>query len=117
MVPVGEQVYSYQHWYAGTGCWIPCRRAAGSLGEVGTYQEGENCVYTDMGEFPGCKLWIAGEGWDGRCISRHRRAPIWSVSRVKRAKIQYYMYKKGRGHTSCMAPACGLNKNQGRMSQ
>ena len=22
-------------------------------------------VYTDMGEFPGCQLWIAGEGWDG----------------------------------------------------
>lgn len=65
MVPVGEQVYSYQHWYAGDRVLDTLPEGCRSLGEVGTYQEGENCVYTDMGEFPGCKLWIAGEGWDG----------------------------------------------------
>ena len=26
---------------------------------------GEDIPYTDMDVFPGCPLWIAGEGWDG----------------------------------------------------
>ena len=29
------------------------------------YTEGEDIPYTDMDVFPGCPLWIAGEGWDG----------------------------------------------------
>lgn len=65
IVRMDGMAYSYCHWYEEDRVLDALPEGCRSLGEVGTYQEGENCVYTDMGEFPGCPLWIAGEGWDG----------------------------------------------------
>lgn len=65
IVRMDGMAYSYCHRYEEDRVLDALPEGCRSLGEVGTYQEGENCVYTDMGEFPGCPLWIAGEGWDG----------------------------------------------------
>ncbi len=65
MVPVGEEVYSYQHWYEGDRVLDTLPEGCRSLGQVGTYDQGEDTPYTDGGEFLGSELWIAGEGWDG----------------------------------------------------
>ena len=65
IVRMDGMAYSYCHRYEEDRVLDALPQGCRSLGQVGTYQEGENCVYTDMGEFPGCQLWIAGEGWDG----------------------------------------------------
>ena len=65
MVPVGEQVYSYQHWYAGDRVLDTLPEGCRSLGQVEAYGEGEDTPYTDGDIFLGSQLWIAGEGWDG----------------------------------------------------
>ena len=65
IVRMDGMVYSYCHRYEEDRVLDALPEGCRSLGEVGVYREGENCVYTDMGEFPGCPLWIAGEGWDG----------------------------------------------------
>ncbi len=61
----GDRIWSYQHWYEEDRVLDTLPEGCRSLGEVGTYREGEDCVYTDMGEFPGCPLWIAGEDMEG----------------------------------------------------
>ena len=61
----GDRVWSYQHWYEEDRVLDTLPEGCRSLGEVGTFREGEDCVYTDMGEFPGCPLWIAGEDMEG----------------------------------------------------
>lgn len=61
----GDRVWSYQHWYEEDRVLDTLPGGCRSLGEVGTFREGEDCVYTDMGEFPGCPLWIAGEDMEG----------------------------------------------------
>ena len=65
IVQADGRVWSYQHWYGEDRVLDTLPQGCRSLGEVGTYVEGEDCVYTDMGEFPGCPLWIVGDGWDG----------------------------------------------------
>ena len=65
MVPVGDQVYSYQHWYAGDRVLDTLPEGCRSLGQVEAYGEGEDTPYTDGDVFLGSQLWIAGEGWDG----------------------------------------------------
>ena len=65
MVPVGDKVYSYQHRYEQDRVLDNLPEGCRSLGRVGAYAEGEDCIYTDMGEFPDAPLWIAGEDMEG----------------------------------------------------
>ena len=65
MVPVGDQVYSYQHRYEQDRVLDTLPEGCRSLGQVETYTQGEDTPYTDGDVFLGSRLWIAGEGWDG----------------------------------------------------
>ena len=65
VVQEGDRVWSYQHWYEEDRALDALPEGCRSLGRVGVYAEGEDCVYTDMGEFPGAPLWIAGEDMEG----------------------------------------------------
>lgn len=65
MVPVGDQVYSYQHRYEQDRVLDTLPEGCRSLGQVETYTQGEDAPYTDGDVFLGSRLWIAGEGWDG----------------------------------------------------
>ena len=60
-----DRVWSYQHWYEEDRVLDALPEGCRSLGRVGVYAEGEDCVYTDMGEFPDAPLWIAGEDMEG----------------------------------------------------
>lgn len=64
-VPVGDEVYSYQHRYEQDQVLDTLPEGCRSLGQVGSYTEGGNIPYTDGDVFQGSELWIAGEGWDG----------------------------------------------------
>lgn len=65
IVPVGDKRYAYFHYYEEDRVLEILPEGCRSLGEVGRYTEGEDIPYTDMNVFPGCPLWIVGEGWDG----------------------------------------------------
>ena len=65
VVQEGDRVWSYQHWYGEDRVLDALPEGCRSLGRVGVYAEGEDCVYTDMGEFPDAPLWIAGEDMEG----------------------------------------------------
>lgn len=65
IVPVGDKRYAYFHYYEEDRVLETLPEGCRSLGEVGQYTEGEDIPYTDMNVFPGCPLWIAGDGWDG----------------------------------------------------
>ena len=65
IVPVGDNRYAYFHYYGEDRVLDTLPEGCRSLGEVGQYTEGEDIPYTDRDVFPGCPLWIAGEGWDG----------------------------------------------------
>lgn len=65
MVPVGDQVYCYQHRYEQDRVLDTLSEGCRSLGQVETYTQGEDTPYTDGDVFLGSRLWIAGEGWDG----------------------------------------------------
>ena len=65
VVQEGDRVWSYQHWYEEDRVLDALPEGCRSLGRVGAYAEGEDCIYTDMGEFPDAPLWIAGEDMEG----------------------------------------------------
>ena len=65
MVPAGDEVDSYQHRYDEDQVLDTLPEGCRSLGQVGTYAQGEDAPYTDGDVFLGSQLWIAGEGWDG----------------------------------------------------
>lgn len=65
MVPIGDEVYSYQHRYEEDRVLDTLPEGCRSLGQVGSYTEGENIPYTEDDGFLDSELWIAGEGWDG----------------------------------------------------
>ena len=65
VVQEGDRVWSYQHWYGEDRVLDALPEGCRSLGRVGAYAEGEDCIYTDMGEFPDAPLWIAGEDMEG----------------------------------------------------
>ena len=65
MVPVGDEVYPYQHRYEEDRVLDTLPEGCRSLGQLGAYGDGENTPYTDDDAFLGGELWIAGEGWNG----------------------------------------------------
>ena len=65
VVQEGDRVWSYHHWYGEDRVLDALPEGCRSLGRVGAYAEGEDCVYTDMGKFPDALLWIAGEDMEG----------------------------------------------------
>ena len=65
IVQADGRVWSYQHWYGEDRVLDALPEGCRSLGRVGAYAEGEDCVYTDMGQFPDAPLWIAGEDMGG----------------------------------------------------
>lgn len=65
VVPAGERVYSYCHRYGEDRVLEELPEGCRALGAVEPWSGEENAPYTDFGDFEGCALWLAGEGYEG----------------------------------------------------
>ena len=112
VVQAGDRVWSYQHWYGEDRVLDALPEGCRSLGRVGAYAEGEDCVYTDMGQFPDAPLWIAGEDMEGPVYLELPQGGYLECRGVKTTTKWGFP----PGQYNCIAPAALHGENLGAVT-
>ena len=96
IVPVGDNRYAYYHYYGEDRVLDTLPEGCRSLGEVASTPKGRISPIRIWMCSPAARCGLPARAGMARCISRRRRAPIWSASRGKHLIFHPKRIKKAR---------------------